>query len=167
MRELLQLDVHEQLKITALGLKLFERQDSKVGLPEDFSLSKIWHAQHLGCAHGQGSMTSCVQLRLMIPVKVTMSCFWSRLWPCRTRVQDARSRCLYRIAQEGLPLLLPAMTRQLLPLARGRPAAPAHAGLPAAARSPTPAHVQAGQARCPALHESLTWPPDDGVSEAP
>lgn len=28
--------------------------------------------------------------------------------------QDARTSCLYRIAQEGLPMLLPAMTKQLV-----------------------------------------------------
>ena len=31
-------------------------------------------------------------------------------------MQDSRSSCLYRIAQEGLPLLLPAVTKQRLAL---------------------------------------------------
>jgi hypothetical protein len=31
-------------------------------------------------------------------------------------LQDSRSSCVYRIAQEGLPLLLPAVTKQRLAL---------------------------------------------------
>lgn len=34
--------------------------------------------------------------------------------PRRGAWQDGRTRCVYRIAQEGVPLLLPHLTRQLI-----------------------------------------------------
>jgi hypothetical protein len=77
-------------------------------------------------------------------------------------VQDSRSRCLYRIAAEGMPLLLPAMTRQLLTLAAAdllRLLSEGSLALPDTHRLPLhSAHVRAPCARTQVKMLDGLWP---------